>query len=81
MLNDDSGIVESPEEKSPVNNYLKVEEFQATAHHSSLGSNLPTAVMEAEMLKTRSCHIDEETYISRQIDNMKADLDNLEQAE
>jgi hypothetical protein len=52
-----------------------------TAHHSSLGSCLPAAVMDAEGLNARSCHLDEQTYIARQIDHMRADLDNLAQAE
>lgn len=84
MLKDDSIVCESPDEKLRDNE--QVEDFKAatavvTAHHSSLGSNLPNAVIDAEALRTRSCHVDEEAYISRQIDNMRADLDNLAQAE
>lgn len=52
-----------------------------TAHHSSLGSCLPVAAIEAEALNARSCHLDEQTYIARQLDHMRADLDNLAQAE
>ena len=53
-----------------------------TTHLRELApSPLPQAAGEADALRGRSCNIDEEAYISRQIDAMRADLDNLDKEE